>query len=312
MPSTANAPSAVVFLSSSVAGVMEGVTVQPFDMIKTRNQLMCDAVPPSIFKSFANIYREGGILRFYRGLLPELAGMVPKTTAMYSSYEFSRRYFSKQFNDGHTNWQICALGGLVSGYAEALTVCPFQVAKVRLQSKMYLGRYRNTFHCYCTIFKEEGYRSLFIGLGPTFWRNCVWNTVYFGLMYEIKENVLPDVSDRHKFYGLGQTLLAGFVGGTIATLFNAPFDVVKSRFQQQSMDQRYRYTLSTLYMIYKSSGIRGCYRGLEAKIIRMGIGGAVCMATFESLCIGYEHWSERGPGRWPLGAEVQSDHQMVT
>ena len=46
-------------------------------------------------------------------------------------------------------------------------------------------------------------------------------------MYEIKENVLPDVSDRPKIYGLGQTLLSGFVGGVIATLLNAPFDVVK-------------------------------------------------------------------------------------
>ena len=132
-----------------------------------------------------------------------------------------------------------------------------------------------------------------------------WEKVYFGLMYEIKENVLPDVSDRHKVYGLGQTLLAGFTGGVIATLFNAPFDVVKSRFQQQSMEQRYKYTLSTLWMIYKSSGIRGCYRGLEAKIIRMGIGGAVCMTTFESLCMGYHHWIEQDRGQMEAGEDTQ-------
>ena len=47
-------------------------------------------------------------------------------------------------------------------------------------------------------------------------------------------------------------------------------------------------------MIYRESGIRGCYRGLEAKIIRMGIGGAVCMATFEGLNEAYLYWQDLG------------------
>eukprot|EP01083_Nonionella_stella_P073953 200296_1 len=294
MSADKDAPARIVWLASSFAGLVEGITVQPFDMIKTRNQLLETNIAPNILKSFSEIYHEGGVLRFYRGLLPELAGMIPKTTVMYSSYEFARRYFATHFNNDQTNWKVCAMAGFISGYAEAITVCPFQVIKVRLQSKMYLGKYRNTLDCYCTVFREEGIRSLFIGLGATFWRNCVWNTIYFGLMYQIKENVLPDVSEKHKLYALGQTLAAGFVGGVTATMFNAPFDVVKSRVQQQNIHdkQRYRYTLSTLYMIYHHGGISGCYRGLQAKVIRMGVGGAVCMATFEGLCQGYVYYKE--------------------
>ena len=295
MSAETKAPAKVVWISSSLAGLMEGICVQPFDMIKTRNHLITNASPPSIFTSLRDIYQEGGILRFYRGLLPELAGLIPKTSAMYSSYEFSRRYFSTNYYQGVNNWQVCAMGGFISGYAEAFTVCPFQVVKVRLQSKEFLGKYRNTFHGYYTIFKEEGIKSLFLGLGPTLWRNCVWNTVYFGLMYEVKTNYLPDIEDGNKIYGLGQTLVAGFIGGTIATLFNAPFDCCKSRFQQQNFmePRKYRYTLQTLVWIYRyDGGIRGCYRGLEAKIIRMGIGGAVCMATFEALCLGYMYYKD--------------------
>ena len=294
------APAPIVWLAGSLAGLTEGLTVQPFDMIKTRNHLITQTTPPSIFTSFREIYHEGGVLRFYRGLLPELAGLIPKSSTMLATYEYSRRYICSHFYNGDNNWKICAMAGFNSGIAEALTVCPFQVVKVRLQSKLYLGKYRNTFHCYYTVFKEEGIRSLFLGLGPTFWRNCVWNTVYFGLMYEIKQNYLPDVSDKSKIYALGQTMIAGFIGGCIATCFNAPFDVCKSRFQQQNIleKRRYKYTLSTLYMIYRyDGGIRGCYRGLEAKIIRMGIGGAVCMATFEGICQGYLYYQDRFGGR---------------
>eukprot|EP01083_Nonionella_stella_P244571 851042_1 len=103
MSNKKQAPTTIVWVSSSLAGVMEGITVQPFDMIKTRNQLLANAFPPSIFKSFSDIYHEGGILRFYRGLLPELAGMIPKTSVMYSSYEFSRRYLASNYNNNITN-----------------------------------------------------------------------------------------------------------------------------------------------------------------------------------------------------------------
>eukprot|EP00485_Elphidium_margaritaceum_P005360 CAMPEP_0202709016 /NCGR_PEP_ID=MMETSP1385-20130828/21157_1 /ASSEMBLY_ACC=CAM_ASM_000861 /TAXON_ID=933848 /ORGANISM="Elphidium margaritaceum" /LENGTH=75 /DNA_ID=CAMNT_0049368155 /DNA_START=85 /DNA_END=309 /DNA_ORIENTATION=- len=74
-------------------------------------------------------------------------------------------------------------------------------------------------------------------------------------------------------------MTTGFFAGVIATCFNAPFDVVKSRFQQQRIDDvdRHKSTLATLSRIYKHEGINGCYRGIQPKILRMGIGGAVSM-----------------------------------
>ena len=67
---------------------------------------------------------------------------------------------------------------------------------------------------------------MFIGLGPTIWRNSVWNTVYFGTMHKLK-TYIPKSESK-----LGEsliTLTTGFVGAVFATCFNAPFDVVKSR-----------------------------------------------------------------------------------
>jgi len=283
------APAQIVSIASSLAGVVEAITVQPFDMVKTRNQLN-SSISRSLVSSFADVYYEGGILRFYRGLLPELVGFIPKTNAQYLSYEFSRRYLSNNYNNGQCHWAICAFSGYIAGYCTAFTVTPSQIIKVRLQSKEYLGTYKNTFHCYYRVLAEEGMRSLMIGLGPTIWRNSTWNTIYFGSMYYIKTEILPDVEDKHGIYGLSQTLLSGFIGGVIATCFNAPFDVAKSRFQEQKLNDvnRHKYTLLTLYNIYKyDGGIKGLYRGLQPKILRMGIGGAVSMATFELICNSY-------------------------
>lgn len=287
------APPQIVSIASSVAGIVEAVSVQPFDMVKTRNQLT-SSISPSLYRSFAEVYSEGGLLRFYRGLLPELIGFIPKTNAQYMAYEYSRRHLSSTYNHGECNAAICAASGYLAGHATAITVTPSQIIKVRLQSKDYLGLYRNTFDCYYKVLTQEGISSLMIGLGPTIWRNSTWNSIYFGLMYYIKNEILPTVQDKHSVYALSQTMISGFIGGVIATCFNAPFDVVKSRFQQQRINdpERYRSTLATLYQIYKQDGVKGCYRGIQPKIIRMGIGGAVSMATFEVICNSYFRFQE--------------------
>ena len=114
---------------------------------------------------------------------------------------------------------------------------------------------------------------------------------------------------------VAQTLLSGAIGGILATAFNAPFDVVKSRFQSQlphtitgtkqhlpfyffnilnlflfffkkkkGKQVKYRYTIQSLITIYKDEGARALYKGFAPKSIRMAVGGGVCMAAFELTC----------------------------
>jgi solute carrier family 25 (mitochondrial 2-oxodicarboxylate transporter), member 21 len=81
--------------------------------------------------------------------------------------------------------------------------------------------------------------------------------------------------------------VVGFFGAVFATCFNAPFDVVKSRFQSQLPGQqlKYRNTLQSLATIYREEGLSSCYKGFKPKAIRMGLGGAVAMATFETVAL---------------------------
>jgi hypothetical protein len=44
-----------------------------------------------VFRSMKGLLQEGGILRLYRGILPEMSGMIPKTSAMFYAYEQSKR-----------------------------------------------------------------------------------------------------------------------------------------------------------------------------------------------------------------------------
>jgi hypothetical protein len=76
--------------------------------------------------------------------------------------------------------------------------------------------------CINKTLKHEGISAFFIGLSPTLYRNCVWNTIYFGTMHWLKKQ-LPTPSS--KYVDLCQTLVAGSAGAVFATVFNIPFDV---------------------------------------------------------------------------------------
>lgn len=265
-----------LFIAGAASGLVEGLVVQPIDMIKTRHQLNVNN-NESLIKSFRSIYNEGGIGRFYRGMLPELIGVVPKSSGMYASYELVYRRLGEETSLN------ASIAGFAAGIIEALIVTPSQVLKVRLQAKEHIGRYKGPKDCIMKIYQNEGILGFATGLGATIYRNCVWNTVYFGTMHWLKQQV---PKRQTKVGDLSMTFVTGFVGGLFATCFNAPFDVVKSRIQSQvkikgGKPLKYNYTIPSLITIYKDEGLSSCYKGIRPKALRMGLGGAIAMVTFE-------------------------------
>jgi len=248
-------------------------------MLKTRFQLS-EGKNPSLRTAFGNVYREGGLRRFYRGMLPEMSSMVSKNAAMYSSYDFARVKLESHL--GGPGVCVEFLSALFASVPEAVTVTPFQVVKVRLQAREHLGRYRNTGHALATVVREEGPLALMAGLSVTIARNSVWNCVYFPTMFLVKHHAMPSTEEGGLLHHL-KTLSSGFLGGSFATCFNAPFDVAKSRIQSQVKGQPAKYTsiVSSLLLIAREEGPQALYKGFAPKVLRMGIGGGVAMSTFE-------------------------------
>lgn len=210
----------ILAMAGALSGVAEAIAVQPFDMVKTRHHLNASK-NESVYRSLVNLYKEGGVPRFYRGMTAELVGIVPKSSGMYAVYEIAKRKLDQI--DGLRNTSVAAsIAGFISGVPEALIVTPTQIVKVRLQAREHLGRYSGPVDCISTLVREEGIRAFYTGLAPTLFRNCVFNTVYFGAMHWMKKQ-MPKASSHG--WDLCQTLVSGFSGAVLATCFNAPFDV---------------------------------------------------------------------------------------
>ena len=269
-----------VFLAGAVAGVCEGVTVQPMEMVKTRFQINTGA-QMRILPTMRAIIQEGGVRQLYRGGLPEIAGLVPRSSAMWSSYEFSRRTMVA-WNGGVCTTPIVAAAGACAGVCEGMAFSPFQVVKVRLMAKEHLGRYQNTLDCLRQIVRTEGIAALTIGLGPTLWRNCVWDSIYLSCMHNVDLHVpKPDSVPL----AVLQNGMLGTAAGMFATCFNAPFDVCKSRFQAQlpGAPNPYTSTFGALRRILAEEGLRGIYKGLAPKALRLGVGQTVGLTVFQAL-----------------------------
>ena len=282
MSSTAS-PTTLTY-AGGIAGIVEAIVIQPLEFIKVRFQLNTGA-NSSILTAARDVVAEGGVLRLYRGLLPELCGMFPTRSVMYASNEMAKRALLNQGIANEETVMIAGTSGFLSGIAEATIANPFQIIKVRLQSKEHLGRYSNTLDCVQTVIREEGILAFAIGIKATILRNSIWNGVYFATIFCIKDQKMVSVDNLSNFQSTCYSLLTGFIGGVTATSFNAPFDVLKSRIQGQCpQNAQYKSTFDALIKIGKSEGVAGLYKGFTPKAMRMGIGGAVAVTTFEAVC----------------------------
>lgn len=77
--------------------------------------------------------------------------------------------------------------------------------------------------------------------------------------------------------------MAGLGGGVLGVVMNTPLDVVKSRMQNQRIDQpaKYNWTLPSVATIFREEGFRALYKGLGPRIVRLGPGGGIMIVAYE-------------------------------
>ncbi|XP_051478576.1 mitochondrial 2-oxodicarboxylate carrier isoform X2 [Apus apus] len=247
------------------AGLVEICLMHPLDVVKTRFQIQRGKTDPTSYKSlgdcFRTIFQREGLLGFYKGIFPPILAETPKRAV-------------KAF----------AVAGLGSGLTEAVVVNPFEVVKVTLQAnRNAFTEQPSSFVQARQIIKTEGlgFQGLNKGLTATLGRHGVFNMVYFGFYFNVK-NILPVNKDPNleflRKFGIG------LVSGTIASIINIPFDVAKSRIQGPQPvpgEIKYRTCFKTMATVYQEEGFLALYKGLVPKIMRLGPGGAVMLLVYE-------------------------------
>lgn len=227
------------------------------------------------------IITDEGVRRLYRGMLAPVLIEAPKRATKFAANEQFGIFYKKLFQAPVITQPLSIITGMSAGATEALLIVSFELVKIRLQDPQNVGKYINTFDCFKKILLEEGALSLFQGLEATIFRHASWNGGYFGTIYGVKKR-LPKAETYYQ--NLLCNFVAGTIGGTVGTILNTPFDVAKTRIQNQiRKESKIPWTLPLLKNIASNEGFFALYKGFVPKVLRLGPGGGILLVVFETI-----------------------------
>ncbi|TPX48056.1 hypothetical protein SeLEV6574_g02264 [Synchytrium endobioticum] len=267
-------------VAGAIAGVSEILCMYPLDVVKTRLQLQVGSEGyTSIADAFSKMVKNEGFGVLYRGIIPPIMVEAPKRAIKFGANEYYSELYKSYFNLKPSQ-ALSIATGVSAGCTEAMVVVSFDLVKIRLQDKNNAGKYKNTMDAVRKIHAEEGFRGFWKGLEATLWRHALWNGGYFGSINYVR-SMLPKAETKQ-----GQTMnnfVAGTVGGTIGTVVNTPFDVVKSRVQNQGPGAivKYSWSIPALGRIAREEGFKSLYKGFVPKVMRLGPGGGILLVVFD-------------------------------
>lgn len=180
--------------------------------------------------------------------------------------------------------QLSILTGATAGATESFVVVPFELVKIRLQDRAQASKYSGMVDCLTKIIRHEGPLALYNGLESTLWRHILWNSGYFGCIFQVRALLPPADNKQRK---IRNDLIAGTVGGTVGTILNTPMDVVKSRIQNSpriaGSVPEYNWAWPSLATVSREEGFRALYKGFIPKVLRLGPGGGILLVVYTAV-----------------------------
>ena len=305
----------ILLLSSSLGGFCSGFITLPFDVIKVRLQsqflnvystslMFCNKYFQSLcvcthtcnynqlhhkhnafsetYTVFRQILRETGPKGFWKGLTPTLMQSIPQVTiylTLYQKLKHSMGYINSDFS----SILIPAIAGVCSRAITCFMVAPLELIRTNLQSSPKLS-IKDIYHLSIESIKSKGYVPLWRGFKPMLIRDIPFTALYWSgfetLIFQLKIYSTPT---RSKIFDLLMTMISGGLCGSAAAALTTPCDVVKTQIEitiQNAKIQNPNIN-RTILNIYQKSGIKGFFKGVVPRCVKVGPACAIMITTFE-------------------------------
>lgn len=311
----------VHFVAGGVGGMAGAVVTCPFDLVKTRLQ---SDVYQSVYRSAArdtaggrgfqfvgqagvhfretlgilsSVYRNEGFRSLFKGLGPNLVGVIPARSINFFTYGTTKDIYSNAFNNGEEAAWIHLMAAATAGWATSTATNPIWMVKTRLQldktgkSKVH----QNSWECLKSILRNEGIRGLYKGLSASYLGSV--ESILQWLLYEQMKRMLRErsierfghINEERKSTAekikewcqrSGSAGLAKFV----ASIVTYPHEVVRTRLRQAPLENgRLKYTglIQTFRVIAKEEGLASMYGGLTPHLMRTVPNSIIMFGTWE-------------------------------
>uniref|UniRef100_A0A182QBW5 Mitochondrial thiamine pyrophosphate carrier n=1 Tax=Anopheles farauti TaxID=69004 RepID=A0A182QBW5_9DIPT len=290
-------------LAGGATGCITRFICQPLDVLKIRLQLQVEPIKSSasqskyrsIGQSIACIYREEGLLAFWKGHNPAQVLSLVYGVAQFSFYErFNRLLRDLPPLEGHDQVRqfLC---GACSGSFAALTIMPLDVIRTRLVSQDPGRGYRNAFQGLSEIYRHEGVRGLYRGSGPAMLQIAPLaggQFMFYNLFGTLTKRARGLTAEAQ--LSSGELFVCGGLAGFCTKLLVYPLDLTKKRLQiqgfggnRQTFGQHFvcRHMFHCLVQVGRGEGIRGLYKGLLPSLLKAGFTSAFYFTIYDSLLL---------------------------
>lgn len=290
------------FVQGGIAGALGATIVYPIDMVKTRIQNQRTTVVGQVlYKNSldcaSKIFRNEGILGFYRGLGPQLIGVAPEKAIKLTVNDIVRgRAMDPETGRIRLIWELIA-GGTAGG-CQVIFTNPLEIVKIRLQvqgeTAMVEGATpKGAVH----IVRQLGILGLYRGASACLLRDIPFSAIYFPAYSHLKKDIFHEGYNGKQLSFL-ETLGSAAIAGMPAAYLTTPADVVKTRLQVEARkgESHYKGLTDAFVKIYREEGFKALFKGGPARIVRSSPQFGFTLLAYEYLhkFLSYP-WAEQPP-----------------
>ncbi|KAK9418623.1 putative Mitochondrial carrier domain-containing protein [Seiridium unicorne] len=287
-------PVAAAFCGGGVAGAVSRTVVSPLERLKILYQVQSaghNEYKLSVGKALAKMWREEGWRGFMAGNGTNCIRIVPYSAVQFGSYNLYKKHFFESTPGAALSPLQRLLCGGVAGITSVFFTYPLDIVRTRLsiQSASFAalgdkpkGKLPGMWPTLVAMYKQEGgVSALYRGIIPT----VAGVAPYVGLnfmTYEYVRKVLTPEGDENP--SAWRKLLAGGLSGAVAQTCTYPFDVLRRRFQintMSGMGYQYKSIFDAVRVIVSQEGIRGMYKGLVPNLLKVAPSMAANWLSFE-------------------------------
>ncbi|CAG8557635.1 5331_t:CDS:2 [Paraglomus brasilianum] len=308
------------FVAGGVGGMMGAIVTSPLDVVKTRlqseyykNRLSKTRIQIPVIKHFVDtgqilcqIYRVEGCRAYFKGLGPNLVGVIPARAIHFFAYGNGKRIIT-ELNGGVETALVHTSAAILAGITTSTITNPIWLIKTRMQlqsnnanSLFPVMKYRNSFDCVLRVIHEEGVRGLYKGLSASYLgtaESTMQWVIYESLKAKLAERrkrnqkVALDVNSMtRKGTNYWHCWLDNFIAAGTAKLLAAcvtyPHEVIRTRLRQPpEPDGKLKYTgiIQCVRTVAREEGLVALYGGLSAHLMRVVPNAAIMFFCYEFI-----------------------------
>jgi len=255
----------VLLTAGAIAGAVSRTITAPLDRLKVLFQAggtLGGEKIVSLTQTVKAIWKDSGILGFYRGNGTNIIKIAPETAIKFWVYENSKKFLSGKDQDIKNLTVIKRfLAGAIAGISAQTAIYPLEVAKTRL-ALAESGEYRGIADCLRRLVFTEGFMGLYKGLLPALTGIIPYAGVDLAVYSLLKDKYIK----RRKQQPTSLSLLGfGVVSSISGQIVAYPLVVIRTRLQAQGMMNRpilYHGMIDCAKKIISNEGYSALYRGM--------------------------------------------------